>query len=91
MTKEEMLSAEILLRRAEIDHRAKTGYGNNTVRCIANSLTHGSLESAQAEWRTDGDKLHLYPELKKVVIQVLGCRLHFKQNCDSFICKEKIK
>jgi hypothetical protein len=87
MNKEEMLSAEILLRRAEIDHRLKTGYGSSTVRGICNSLQHGSLEAAQAEWRTDGDKIHAYPELKAIVIQVLGCRLHFKQNCEGWLCR----
>ena len=88
MTPEQMVVAAELLEKAEIQHRQDTGYGNSTVRAIAQSLRRGSLSSAQAEWYNDGDKVHTYPNLTDALTQILGCRLHHVHQCQSWICKK---
>jgi hypothetical protein len=80
------MAAAILLETAERTHKQTSGYGSSTVRGIAQSLRHNCIEAAQAEWYSDGDKLHQHPTLEALVISVLGCRLHFEHNCTHWIC-----
>lgn len=66
---------------------ANDGRGSSTARSIITYLESGDICSAKAIWGNDGDKLRQYPILTKRVTDALGCRRHYNDNCNDFICK----
>lgn len=63
------------------------GRGHQTARYIIAYLEKGMEREAGTIWETDGDKLALYPEIRRIVQDMLGCRVHRKHNCQNWLCK----
>lgn len=66
---------------------ANAGRGSVTARVIVDYLRQGNLESAQTVYGIDGDKLRQYPELLRVIEIHLGCRMHYRKDCDHHLCQ----
>ena len=64
----------------------ESGPRNSTVSQMATFLRDGDEASARRLYEWDGDKVAMtvyQPEVQKH----LGCRLHGKHDCDSFLCR----
>lgn len=72
----------------KLQSAANNNRGIKCVQSIISYLRNNDIESAKMVWMTDGDKIRQYPEVKAVIIKLLGCRLHFKTNCDDWLCNE---
>lgn len=65
-----------------------SGRGVTCARSISDYLRLGDRASALAVWFNDGDKVQ-YPELYKLMVETLGCRLHATKACQEWLCSEK--
>ena len=61
--------------------------GGRGVSCVRSMILYlkrdNSLEDARAVFATDGDKLYQYPGIYNKVTELLGCRLHGKNLCNT--------
>lgn len=58
------------------------GDGIRCVQVMLKFLERGQTDLAKNVWQIDGDKLHAYPEVKKLCREIFGCRLHLNKNCE---------
>lgn len=75
----------------EENSETNNGRGSETVRSIVHYLRVEDLDSAQTVHGVDGDKLRQYPKMNKLIVSLLGCRLHSVVGCKHHWCSYETK
>lgn len=73
-----------LLRQLEKTENGKMGV--SCVRSMLRSLDTGRFAEAQTIFGNEGDKVRQYPQIEKLLVSLLGCRLHSIKGCGAPLC-----
>lgn len=76
----------LIERLRELEKTENGKMGVSCVRSMLRSLDVGNVAEAQTIFGNEGDKVRQYPQIEKLLLSLLGCRLHSAQSCNDSLC-----
>jgi len=70
----------------QLNSQYNNGNGISCINSFINCIKHNNIDMAKRVYQGEGDKIISYPLLQQWFYENIGCRSHFKINCDNRLC-----